>query len=79
MNDVLVSAGHPAPDWTRTPAGTWTGTSIALLVGFYSLEHLWRSSGIVLMPHASCSGFTGFYIPQTVGTSSGQTPKIGSF
>lgn len=49
------------------------------LLGFYSLEHLQRPSGIVLMPRASCSSFIGFYIPQTVGTSSGQTPKIRSF
>lgn len=59
--------------------GDGLGPVLLSLLGFYSPEHLWRPSGIVLMPHASCSSFTGFYIPQTVGTGSGQTPKIRSF
>lgn len=59
--------------------GDELGPLLLSLLGFYSLEHLQRPSGTVLMPHASCSSFIGFYILQTVGTSSGQTPKIRSF
>lgn len=40
MNDVLVSAGHPAPDWIRTPAEDGLGSVWLSLLGFYSLEHL---------------------------------------
>lgn len=79
-DSVLVSVGHPAPDWTRTPAGRWTGTSPSLsFLEFNSLEHLQRPSGVDLMPHASCSSFIEVYISQTVGTSSGQIHKIRLF